>query len=373
MYGTYDDNILLLSEQEKAESNVDPEDYIVQVHPYLQLLAEGTRSSLTLYYQDHHEWYREEHNLDRTNTSFHDGYIDMTWETTDHLTLSLHDQYRDSLYGLERDEVPEIRDDYRFNHFSPKAKYRLDERLMITGTFNWEIQDYQESPIITENGEIGYSDWDEIGGQLDGAISLNSRTDFTVGTEIWSRTYDNSIVSSYSDSQGYNASLGIAQTLGENFKFKGYAQFSHREFDDKIATTEDTVYNGIGGLLELENRLKGYSGFTVRAFSRFEGSERISGAFYRNTGLEGDYFTVIGKHIETAFKFHYSQYAYDNVDEDWKDDFIRAAVTLGYRFNHWVSVRGQYQYSKRDSDRPDDGFENHLVSIYLHFIKDFDH
>ncbi|GEM_PF-6797019 len=373
VYGTYDDNILLLSDDEIAESNVDPEDYILQLHPYLQLLAEGTRTSMILYYQYYHEWYREEHNLDRTNTSFHDGYIDLSWEATDRLTVSLYDLYRDSLYGLERDEVPEIRDDYRFNHFAPKIKYSEEDRFVIQGGFNWLIQNYQEAPIISDNGEIGYADWEELGGQLDGEISLNTRTDVTVSTEFWERAYDESLIASYSDSQGYSVNLGLKQKLGENFNMRGYAQYSHREFDDQIAESEDTAYDGFGGSIELENRFKAYSGFTFRAFSRFEGSERISGAFYRSTGLEGEFFTILGKHVETAFKFHYSQYSYDNVGEGWKDDFLRAAVTLGYRFNHWVSVRGQYQYSVRDSERPNDDFDNHLISIYLHFSKDFNH
>lgn len=373
IYGTYDDNILLLSDDEKEASNVDPEDYIIQIHPYVTILSEGTRSSFKLYYQYYHEWYRKDHNLDRTNTSFHDGYIDASWEATDHLSISLFDQYRDSLYGLERDEVPEIRDDYRSNHLSPRIKYAIDDRFMLTGSVNWSFQDYEEAPIVAENGDIGYSDWDEMGWGLNGEVTLTTRTDFIFGGDVWSREYDYDMIADYSDSQGYNVNVGVSQVLGHDFTLRGYGQFSHREYDDELYESGDTSYDGFGGSLEIQNRTVGYSGFVVRAFSRFEGSERISGAYYRSTGIESEYFTVFGKHLETAFKVHYSTYEYDNVEDGWSDDLFRGAVTLGYRFNQWMSVRGQYQYTVRNSDRPYDDFDNHLLSLYLHLSKDFNH
>ncbi len=368
VFGTYDDNLLLQSDDEIDASSIDPEDEILQVHPYGVLVYESTRSSIRLQYNFFKEWYNKDHPLDRTDNSYQDSHLDAVWEATDMITLGLSETYTDSLYGLKRTEVPEVRGDYIKNNLSPSVKYHLDDRFSLSLQGNWVKQDYDDNPIITEDGYIGFADWEELGFKIASKIQLLTDTGILFQADMWDRSYDNDVVAVESDCNGYTINTGIEQKLNEKMSFTILADFSHREYDNTASGVSDSSYDRFGGSFVFTDQFSGITRLRIEGFSRMNGSERVSNSFYRDTGVSTTFYTVVSQKVEASFDAQYSKFKYENVSDEWSDNYFKGGVSLGYKMADWLSIRAQYQYAKRTSDHPSDEFEDNLVSIYLHFF-----
>ncbi|MCD4654510.1 hypothetical protein K8T06_11335 [bacterium] len=367
VYGSIDDNILLLSDEELDLTNEETRDEILQIRPSIQVGYEGTRSSFRIRYELFKEWYNKDHNLDRTPTSYHDGYINGTYELTNRFSLGFYDRYKDALYGTSRIEVPDIRDDYKQNHLEPSIKYSgIDGRWSLSLKGFWGFMDYEEAPIVLVDGQIGFADWAEYGAKADLSFALLTRTQFVLHSSFWTHEYEVSDVAEYADQFGYNISSGVIQEFGEGMALTALVSFNHREYDRKYHGSDD-VYSGVGGTLSFVNQISGLSRWEIGAFSRFEESERVAGAFYRDTGFKTVFYSLFSERFEGSIDVSYSTLDYENVDEEWSDDYFQSGIKLGYKVAEWMSVRGQYVYSRRSSDHDQGEFENNLLSLYLQF------
>ena len=371
VYGTRDDNILLMSDEELESSSIDPIDEILQVRPQIKVNYHGTRSSMRFSYEVFKEWYNRYHPLDRTPTSYTDGSILFGYELTERLTLGLFDNYKDSLYSATRSEIPDVRDDYTQNILEPTIKYTdIGDRLSIALAGRWSYIDYEEDPLHIHAMDYGFADWDEYGGRLNIGIALQTRTRFLINAGLWERSYDEEAVAWNSDHSGYSVSAGISQELGEGVTFQVMGDFCHRDYDSE-QSEGDNAYDAFGGSVSLSNQFSGITRLELEAFSNFDQSERVSSAFFRNTGAKGVFYTQLSERIEASFLCSFSRLTYDNIDNAWDDDYFQAGVKLGYVVTEWLSIRGQYMFSRRDSGGDFGDYDNNLVSIYFQFRHNF--
>jgi hypothetical protein len=371
VYATRDDNILLMSDEEKEVSSIDPIDEILQIRPHLKVNYHGKRSSVRFQYELFKEWYKRYHPLDRTPQSYHDGSILFAYELTERITLGLFDNYKDSLYGATRFEIPDVRDDYLTNTLEPSIKYSdMEDRWRMILSGRWTLMDYEEDPLQNIYSDYGFADWDEYGGRLNVNLALRTRTRFIATGSLWIREYVHDEVAVTADQSGYTVDAGISQEMGEGATVTILAQYAHRKFDNE-GGREQNEYDNIGGSISFSNQFSGISRLEVELFSHFDGSERISRAFYRNTGIRSVFYTQVSHRVDTGLHFSYFRMNYDNVDEGWNDNYLQAGVKIGYQISNWLSLRGQYIYTYRDSEAEFGNFDNNLISLYLQFRHNF--
>ncbi|MBN1879749.1 outer membrane beta-barrel protein [bacterium] len=367
IYGTRDDNILLMNDEQKNNSSIDPIDEILQIRPQIKINYMGTRSSIRLKYELFREWYNRYHPLDRTPTSYTDGSIVLAYELTERLTIGFFDNYIDSLYSATRVEIPDVRDDYTQNIIKPSLKYTdIGDRFDVTLSGLWSYLDYEENPMVVSAYDYGFADWDQYGGSVDVSIDLKTRTKFLANAGIWEREYDLEEVADTADHTAILIGAGISQDLGEGITLKVLGSYFRREYNQDIENGGET-YDALGGLISFTNQFSGITRLELEAFSNLDQSERISSAFYRNTGVKGVFYTRISERIESSFLCSFSKLTYDNIDNDREDDYFQAGVKVGYMVAEWLSIRGQYMYSQRDSNDDFGDYDNNLISIYLQF------
>ncbi|MBN1295844.1 hypothetical protein JXA80_03625 [bacterium] len=367
---TWDDNILLLSDEEISDSGKEAEDEIIQIHPYLRLLNETSRTSTWVHFDFYKEWYQIDHpELDRTDYSYFDLMLKTIWNTTDRLSFGLMDHYADSLYNIENAEIAELRDDYWTNSFEPTILYHVDDDFNITikGMFN--IRDYDESPIVFE-GYAGFADWEELGVNVKTHLELNTQTTFLADAQFWMREYDIDTISEFADYDGWRLSAGVRQALyGDSVILTLKGVYERREYEPKSRDFDgETTYDNLGGTIEFATIISALTRINVQGFSTLYSSERFVNAFYRDTGAKIDFTTLLTDRVELGLLFRYSQFDYENVDDEWSDDFIRTGITLAYRATDWMSIRSMYQWAERDSYYDLQDFDNNIASIYIHFF-----
>jgi len=367
VYGSLDDNILLLSDDELDLTNEETRDEILQLRPNIQIGYEGTRSAFHMKYELFKEWYNSTHDLDRTKTSYHDGFINGTYELTNQLTFGLYDRFKDALYGTSRVEVPDVRDDYTQNLLEPTLKYSdSKDRWFVELKGFWSYMDYQEVPAALVDSQYGFADWDEYGVKANLSMTIRTRTRLIFNSNYWERQYDVSSIADYADQSGYSLSSGVAQDFGEGMSLTALVSYYRQKFDQKYHGSDD-AYSGLGGNITFANQFSGISRWEIGAFSQFAQSERVAGSFYRDTGFRTVYYALISERIEGSIDVSYSTLDYDNVEEEWTDKYLQAGIKLGYKVAEWMSIRGQYVYSRRTSDHDQGEFENNLVSLYFQF------
>ncbi|HPQ41120.1 MAG TPA: outer membrane beta-barrel protein [bacterium] len=367
---TWDDNILLLSDEEISESGEEAEDEIIQIHPYLRLLNETSRTSTWLHFDFYKEWYQIDHpELDRTDYSYFDLMLKSIWDATDRVSIGLMDHYMDSLYNIEDAEIAEHRDDYWSNSFQPTVLYHLDDNLNITLRGSYDCRDYDEPPLLFE-GYVGFADWEQMGIRLSTLIELNTHTSFLADGEFWTRDYDVDAISEFADYDGMSLSFGVEQGLyGDRLTLTAKGMYERRDYESTSNTFDSkTSYDNFGGSVDLSMMVSALTRVNLQGFSRFYTSERFVNAFYRDTGARFDMTTLITNRVELGLLFRYSKFDYENVDEEWSDDFVRAGVTLAYRATEWMSIRTMYQWAERDSYYDLQDFENNIATVYIHFF-----
>lgn len=367
VYGTVEENAMLLSDEQLEEYDIDKTDVIFQIRPTIKVGFEGTRSAFLLKYEYFKEWYDNDYIDSNTRTSYHDAYFRGSYELTDRIRLGVFDQYKNSVYGTVRGEVPEIRDDYFKNSLTPSLEY-IDaaERFKFNVTGTWSFIDYDDAPITAVSDQSGFADWDEYGAGFAATVQLQTRTDFLFNSSFWNREYDDDSVGYYADQSGYFFGAGVQQKIKEGLTVRAMVTYNHREYDNEIDGSDD-AHNGIGGTLAITNQFSGLSRWELEGFSQFDSSERVSAAFYRDSGVRTMFYTVLGEQIESSIDVSYSILDYDNVDEEWKDKYFNAGVKMGYKMYDWLSIRAQYVYSKRTSDNEVNDYDNHMASLYLQF------
>lgn len=367
---TWDDNILLLSDEEISESGEEAKDEIIQVHPYIRLLNETSRTSTWLHFDFYKEWYQIDHpELDRTDYSYFDLMLKSIWDATDRLSIGLMDHYMDSLYNIEDAEIAEHRDDYWSNSFQPTVLYHLDDDFSISVRGSYDCRDYDEPPLLFE-GYVGFADWEQFGVNVSSLVELNTRTAFLADGEFWTRDYDVNAISEYADYDGLKLSFGVRQGLyGERVMLTVKGMYERRDYESSSAAFDgETTYDKFGGTVDVSTIVSALTRVNIQGFSQFYSSERFVNAFYRDTGARLDVTTLITNRVELGLLLRYSQFDYENVDEEWSDDFVRAGVTLAYRATEWMSIRTMYQWAERDSRYDLQDFENNIATIYVHFF-----
>ncbi|MBN1356815.1 hypothetical protein JXA40_11185 [bacterium] len=371
LYGTYDDNLLLQSQEQIDAGSEDPHDRILQVRPFFSILHEAKRSFIRIKGTFFREWYDVHHNLERTDRSYTNFSLLASWDITDRLTLSLDDDFTDSLYGLEREEIPEIREDYITNHFKPKLSFNMEDKLVLALGMQWSFLDYDRPPVHYGPSLSGYEDWEHLALKLNGHLMLLSETNLILGGEIWIRDYEDECSDCDSDGDGYNLQLGIEQKFNREMTIKGWLNYDHRRYDKLALGAEDRIHNNFGGFIEFIDQFSGLMRWRVTGFSTFIPSERFSNSFYRNTGIETEFNANTLHRLESSVMVHYARVDYKHVADEWQDDYLKLGLTLGYRVTEWLSLRGRYQFSERESERDEYDFKDNLFSVYLHFTFNF--
>ncbi|MBN1550017.1 outer membrane beta-barrel protein [bacterium] len=373
IYGTYDDNFLLQNDDQIDASNEDPHDKILQIRPFIQVMHEGKRYFVRGKYTLFHEWYYIDHNISRDERSYVNVDLAASWDMTDRLTLALYDDYKDSLYGLEQEEIPEIREGYITNVISPQISYSDADRLNLGLKVRWQFLDYNRDPILYDRDLYGYLDWEEVGAEVTANVKFLTCTDIILGGGFWTREYDNICCRTKPDVDGYNLRAGVTQRFGDRVSVSGWLNYDHREYSVFCECLAKEKYDNFGGFLEINNQFSEVSRLTLGAHSNFSSSERFSNGFYRDTGVDGIYVLKYWRHVEISTQLGYSTLEYDNIGETFKDDYYRARFTVGYQAAEWVSIRLRYQYAERDSERDEYDFNDNLVSLYLHIKYDLFH
>ncbi len=372
IYGTYDDNLLLIpDDQYEGMEGVSKEDKILQIKPFIQIAHESKRSMVLFKYQLFKEWYDTNQNLNRTDKSYSNASLLADWDVTDKITLGFYDSYTDSLYGLERAEVPENREDYITNTAVPSIQYTHSDHLGLDLSLTWQFTNYDEPPIYYGDGVSGYDDSEQLGVNLNGFLRVMEKTDVTFGGGVWVREYDNDCPECNSDSDGYDLRVGLSRGFAEGVTVSGFVSYDHREYDQSPPGAKDNSHDNIGGNISYDHVFSGVTRLNLSVYSRFSPSERFSQAFYRDTGVEGMFTAHFAKRMEASVNLSFSGLDYENLADSTTDTYLKTGFTLGYRATHWLSIRGRYQYSKRNADDENFGYENNLYSMYMHFYFDF--
>ncbi len=290
---------------------------------------------------------------------------------TDNITLGVVDEFRDSLFGHSVVEIPENREDYIFNSFRPAIQYEYREKLTLELVGKYNFKDYDLNPILYTEGISGYDDWEELGIDLNSAVEMNTKTDLIFEGSLTQRYHDDQCDNCNSDVFIVGLRAGVAQRFSGGKTLRGWLIYENRDYDEESPELDKTNYDNLGGYIEFENILSGVSRYTVSVFSQFSSSERISTAYYRNTGAEAEYAFKFAKRMEAAIGAHYSKLEYENISDPWEDDYYKASATIGYEMVDWASLRLRYQYAKRESEIDRYDFDHNMVSIYLHLNYDF--
>ena len=370
VYGSYDDNIRLLSSSEISQSTTRNHDDVLQIRPSIKVGFQGTRSSFQLNYELFKEWYSSYRPSSGTPSSYHDGFFKGDYELTNRISFGLIDSYKDTLYGTTQVEIPEFRNDYTSNQFSPWIQYSdSDGKWAITLNNAWSYTKYTQQSVSQDDIDYGFADWDELETSANFRLSLLTRTDLLMNTSMWSRSYVDERVAYSADQSGYYLSGGAVQRLGEGITVQVMAQYNFREYDTAFPG-EANSFSGMGGVVSIVDQFSTITSLEIEGYSQFSGSEKVAKAFFRDTGFKTTFHTVFSKRIETSVKLSYSTLDYQNVDEDWKDKYFQSGMDIGYKVAKWLSVKAKYNYSKRVSDAGRGEFENNLVSVYLQFRHD---
>lgn len=379
---TYDDNIYLDPQDEQS-------DYITAISPGISLNMASPRSELLLSYVPSFVFYGKN---SEENTTRHLGSVTYRQDIEQHLKFEFTDTYVRSEEPLETTEgietVRRTRNPYQRNTGEARMSYLFGPEDSFTAGYSNDLL-INEDPTL-EDGTI-HEPFADFIKWFDKRHGMGLSYRYSVGD------FDRDDDGPTSDYTGHDPAIRYLHRVDP--QLSGYLSYAYttRDFDNTIFREDYDVHTamvGVEKLFSAQTSLTAAVGYFIQEPER---SDNESGpaynVFFRQAYQRGRFLVGVAggwdeqyleaenrgfveyRSYEASGEYQFleklSGYAgalyredmYQQVDID--TDSWRANAGIRWAFHRYVSLMFDYTYSTRDSDDPDDEYDNNRFMVVL--------